>query len=253
MNLHRLHNTLKTGESRQNRDDFYFKLNDHTVINTIPAVHILHGQMSQKIMDDVYTYMDSVNDNSADSSLIANISGDQSYMDTGNPLLVAYRDQLMDSCMDYIKLHHVSHPGRTTQYGLQQGYDMSNKKLTVTGSWSVKMTPDGDFNPLHHHETVSRSGLATICYVKVPSSIQESAKKGLKDGCLEFSWNKQIGPEDLFYCRHDTSIVPYVGDYYIFPKWLNHIAYPYRSKALHTPLETRWSIQTNFDIEDINA
>lgn len=240
-----IHNETQIGEMKMGRDEIYFKMRDNVVINTVPALHVLNGVMSQEIVDDVYKYMDSVNDNSASTSLIANISGDQSNMDTEHPLLKGYMNQLYESCGDYIKLHHRNTPITTNQHGLDHASDFANKKLELVSCWSVKMNPNGDYNPLHHHETKSRNGLATICYIKVPESIPRGVGKGLNDGCLQFSWNAQTGPEDMFSTKSDAMVCPQVGHYFIFPKWLNHMVWPYVGH------EQRWSIQANFDIAEV--
>lgn len=219
--MENLIDVLSVGNRYLNATDHYFKLNDTTVINTIPNVHILHSRMSDSIVSDVANYMDTVNNNSADKDLVANISGDQSEMDLNNPLMHKYRDKLLKSAQDYIKIH-------------------TNEIYTVgvQASWSVKMN-SGDFNPIHKHDVDTPSGLATICYIKVPKNINNS----LKDGCLDFTWNRETADRwDMFEQRESTTVLPVVGDYYVFPKWLNHTVYPYRGD------EDRWSIQSNLFI-----
>ncbi len=243
--MERMIDTLEVGEVHNTGDDFYFKLNDHTVINTIPAVHILQGKMSKEIMDNVYEYLDTINDNSANPTLVANISGDQSTVNVKHPLMQGYMRQLHQSAVDFHNLH--PHP--------QLEFTKSpERRIEVSHSWSVKMN-GGDYNPRHYHQTRnSVTGIATVCYVKVPESIQTdvdaSNKKVYKtgnstytrnEGCLDFSWNRQSMMDD-YRSRDTTTVVPHVGDYYIFPKWLYHTVYPY------TGSEQRWSVQTNFNV-----
>ena len=219
--MQRLINVLENEKSYLEGDDFYHKLNSHTVINTIPCVHILHGQMDAKIVGDVAKYMDTINDNSANNDLVANITGDQSNMNLFDDLLNGYRDQLVKSCCDYVEIH-----------------TNIEREIVPCGCWSVKMNA-GDFNPVHKHESPSSSGIATIFYVKVPNNLNAN----LKDGCLDFSWIRQTPDvKDIFYPRDTTTVMPQVGDYYVFPKWLNHCVYPMKGN------QPRWSLQTNFDI-----
>ena len=65
----------------------------------------------------------------------------------------------------------------------------------------------------------------------------------MTDGLLQFNWhNQNTGWEDDYCPTIRDLIIPVVGDYYVFPKWLSHTVYPYRGT------EQRWSVQTNFDV-----
>ena len=156
-----------------------------------------------------------------------------------------YIEQLKQSCMDYVNIHNQLSMEHTSS---------PERHIEVDTCWSVKMNP-GDFNPHHLHQThASYSGIATVFYVKVPdwihTNLYDSIKKTekeenpiyeKKDGCLDFLWNNQQSLDD-FRARDNTTVVPRVGDYYVFPKWLYHTVYPFRGT------EQRWSVQTNFNI-----
>jgi len=49
----------------------------------------------------------------------------------------------------------------------------------------------------------------------------------------------------MFSTKSDAMVCPQVGHYFIFPKWLNHMVWPYVGH------EQRWSIQANFDIAEV--
>jgi len=237
---------LAVGARHTAGDDHYYKIDDHTVINTIPALHILHGKATKEMVDNVYQYLDETNNNKADSSLVANISGDQSNLNVEHPLMKPYIERLFQSCVDYVNIYSES---------LQREFTNSpERRIEIDTCWSVKMNP-GDFNPHHLHQTANAySGLATVFYVKVPDWIYENMHDGMKkseqeqnpqyqrmDGCLEFFWNNQQTLDD-FHARDKTAVIPRVGDYYVFPKWLYHTVYPFGGT------EQRWSVQTNFNV-----
>jgi hypothetical protein len=223
----------------QDTDHYYncvfTKVHDNVGIYSIPAVNALTGTMSQDIVDDVNNYLEDVNDNSANPTLAANISGDQSFLDINHPLMKGYCEQILKSAQVY---QNFLNTNKTNNYIAIP---------TFQSCWSVKMN-SGDYNPKHRHEVSSLEGFASIFYTKVPEQISIDFNKSYssdykkssftrKDGCLEFFWDN-ISPSTI----DSQTIVPNVGDYYIFPIWLLHSVNPYRGDG------QRWSVQSNFDL-----
>ena len=86
--------------------------------------------------------------------------------------------------------------------------------------WAVSQWA-GDFNPIHIHD----SNLSGVCFLKIPPKFEEEYAKEDHHptaGCLEF-----IGSVP----RHSFLAKPEVGDFYIFPSWLTHQVYPFRSEG----------------------
>lgn len=215
--------------------------NNSQVIQSFPAVSILKGVLPTAIVDNMYKYLENVNNNGADRQLVATISGDQSHLDVKHPLMIDFFNILLKGCFTYQNFM-----GREIH-----DVDSRHRTVILDSCWSVKMNQN-DYNPLHVHGTDSRSGLATICYIKVPEHIRHNALKPLdsvttgksiRDGLLQFNWQSQnTSAEDDYYPEDQELIIPVVGEYYIFPKWLSHTVYPYRGA------EQRWSVQTNFNV-----
>ena len=97
----------------------------------------------------------------------------------------------------------------------------------IKSAWFVRSFA-GDYNPVHMHPdaVISCAG-----FLKVPDweEEQELDKKdhyGLTHGCLSFLFG------DLSALSSATYVVrPKVGDLYLFPGWLQHTVYPFRSKG----------------------
>ena len=90
--------------------------------------------------------------------------------------------------------------------------------------WAVSQVA-GDFNPMHIHD----SNLSGVCFLKVPPGYEEEYKKEDHHptaGCLEF-----LGSIPNHFARHSFLVKPEVGDFYIFPSWLTHQVYPFRSEG----------------------
>jgi len=92
--------------------------------------------------------------------------------------------------------------------------------LTV---WCVSQW-GGDFNPLHIHS----GDLSGVLYLKVPEGLEEEYKNEDHHpavGDIEF-----ITGTPQAFSRNSVKTSPKVGDLYVFPAWLHHTAYPFRTK-----------------------
>jgi len=83
----------------------------------------------------------------------------------------------------------------------------------------------GDFNPVHIHD----ANLSGVAFLKIPPGFD--AEYAAEDhhptaGCLEF-----LGSMPNHFARHSYIVKPAVGDFYLFPSWLTHQVYPFRSEG----------------------
>ena len=99
-------------------------------------------------------------------------------------------------------------------------------KIGVASGWYVRSF-DGDFNPAHFHTGCQ---ISTIGFLKLPDDMEEYWKEEDKDhnpfgGYTDFRYGT-IGLK----CANNMKVKPKVGDFYMFPSWLDHLVYPFRSK-----------------------
>ena len=99
-------------------------------------------------------------------------------------------------------------------------------KVGIASGWYIRSF-DGDFNPLHFHNNCQISSLG---FLKLPDDIEEYWKEEDKDhspygGYTDFRY----GTSGLN-CINNMKVKPKVGDFYMFPHWLDHQVYPFRSK-----------------------
>jgi len=83
----------------------------------------------------------------------------------------------------------------------------------------------GDFNPMHIHD----SNLSGVAFLKIPPKFEEEYKSEDHHptaGCLEF-----LGSMPNHFANHSYLVKPEVGDFYLFPSWLTHQVYPFRSEG----------------------
>ena len=99
-------------------------------------------------------------------------------------------------------------------------------KIGIASGWFVRQY-DGDFNPQHFHTGCQ---ISTIGFLKLPDDIDAYWKEEDKDhnpfgGYTDFRYGT-IGLN----CPNNMKIKPKVGEFYMFPNWLDHQVYPFRSK-----------------------
>ena len=110
-----------------------------------------------------------------------------------------------------------SPPGTTN---VDRRYITGCQILTV---WCVSQWA-GDFNPLHIHS----GDLSGVLYLKVPEGLEEEYKNEDHHpavGDIEF-----ITGAPQAFSRNSVKTSPRVGELFVFPAWLHHTAYPFRTK-----------------------
>ena len=105
---------------------------------------------------------------------------------------------------------------------------ITKSNINFAASWYVR-TFNGDFNPAHYHTDCH---LSCAGYLKLPEGMHEEWKKEDTEthyssaGSIEM----QYGQFQLF-SVNAVKMRPQVGDYYIFPWWMYHMVYPFRTKG----------------------
>jgi len=115
-----------------------------------------------------------------------------------------------------------------------KGWILPNLKMK--SSW-VNYMKAGEFNPPHTHKADNESCLLScVLYLNIPEDMSEEKhiSNSAPPGSIEFMYGQ---PQD--YNTSSMSFAPKVGDFYIFPGWLIHCVYPFKSNG------TRISISAN--------
>lgn len=114
---------------------------------------------------------------------------------------------------------------KSYQQAANHHYNLNfTKPIKMKTAW-VNYMKESEFNPPHDHS----GDLSCVLYLKVPKDIEQNNKNHISNspnpGCLYFKYG-----ERLKFNLHETYIIPKVGDFYIFPAWLNHTVFPFKSK-----------------------
>ena len=95
-------------------------------------------------------------------------------------------------------------------------------KIKIKNFWVVRQFND-EYNPIHFHD----GHISGVGYLKIPKFISKNKKKYIQtDGSIDFiNGNKMLLSECIF--NHQ----PKVGDMILFPHYLMHTAYPFKTKG----------------------
>jgi uncharacterized protein (TIGR02466 family) len=94
-------------------------------------------------------------------------------------------------------------------------------KIKIKNFWVVRQF-NNEYNPIHFHD----GHISGVGYLKIPKFIFKNRKKTNIDGSIDFiNGNKMLLSESIY--NHQ----PKVGDMILFPHYLMHTAYPFKSNG----------------------
>lgn len=97
----------------------------------------------------------------------------------------------------------------------------NTSKVNIKNFWVVRQYKN-EYNPIHFHD----GHISGVGYLKIPPFRSSSKKLVKTDGSIDFiSGNKMLLSESI----HNHQ--PKTGDVILFPHYLMHTAYPFKSKG----------------------
>ena len=95
------------------------------------------------------------------------------------------------------------------------------KKIRIKNFWIVRQF-NNEYNPIHYHD----GHISGVGYLKIPKFVSKSNKKSKIDGTIDFINGNKMFLSDCIY-NHQ----PKEGDVILFPHYLMHTAYPFKSSG----------------------
>ena len=94
-------------------------------------------------------------------------------------------------------------------------------KIKIKNFWVVRQF-NNEYNPIHFHD----GHISGVGYLKIPKFVLKNRKETNIDGSIDFiNGNKMLLSESIY--NHQ----PKVGDMILFPHYLMHTAYPFKSNG----------------------
>ena len=132
---------------------------------------------------------------------------------------------MKSACVDYLK----ESIKNNTAYGWKKiaGDAVPTiDNIHMAHSWVVSQYA-GEYNPWHHHS----GDFSSVIFLKLPPKMNEEIKEDWKDhypanGLIEFMFGENQG-----FRSDNLKFKPKVGKLLMFPSWLRHFVYPFKSEG----------------------
>lgn len=123
---------------------------------------------------------------------------------------------------------------------------------------------EGDYNPVHYHDTISPIGLSSFTFINTPDCIKNNNKQQSTRGHLSGNKTSRLDGRTVLHWGYSYSgakyinnlessqmetIYPEEGVTYLFPCWMAHQVYPFKGKGKRITMGTNISIWNNADWE----
>lgn len=114
-----------------------------------------------------------------------------------------------------------------SDYERTEELEAKKLRIEIKEGWINDMVA-GDYNPAHFHQGCLYS---SVGFLRVPPGYEAefAADKARQNtaGCLQFIDSRSaVGAKNLF------TVKPVVGDFYLWPSWMLHSVYPFRSPGV---------------------
>ncbi|WP_347302105.1 putative 2OG-Fe(II) oxygenase [Croceibacterium sp. TMG7-5b_MA50] len=107
--------------------------------------------------------------------------------------------------------------------------ELKNTRLSIEikEAWINDMVA-GDYNPVHYHQGCVFSSVGFLALPEdYPAEFEADKARQNTAGCLQFIDSRTaVGVRNLF------TVKPAVGDFYLWPSWMLHCVYPFRSSGI---------------------
>jgi len=132
---------------------------------------------------------------------------------------------MKSACVDYLKESIKNHTAYSWKK-LAGNATPTLDNIHLTHSWVVSQYA-GEYNPWHHHS----GDFSAVIYLKLPPKMNEEIKEDWKDhypanGLIEFMFGENQG-----FRSDNLKFKPEVGKLLMFPSWLKHFVYPFKSEG----------------------
>ena len=132
---------------------------------------------------------------------------------------------MKSACVDYLKESIKNHTAYSWKK-LAGNAIPTLDNIHLTHSWVVSQYA-GEYNPWHHHS----GDFSSVIYLKLPPNMHKEIEEDFEDhypanGLIEFMFGENQG-----FRSDNLKFKPEVGKLLMFPSWLKHFVYPFKSKG----------------------
>ena len=127
------------------------------------------------------------------------------------------------ACVDYLK-ESIKEGNHHSWKKIAGDMTPTADNIHLTHSWVVSQYA-GEYNPWHHHN----GDFSAVIYLKLPPNMHKEIEEDFEDhypanGLIEFMFG-----ENQNFRSDNLKFKPEVGKLIVFPSWLRHFVYPFKS------------------------
>ncbi len=183
---------------------------------------LLHTSLPDKVVQELIQLTDLITkDEKYRESGSKNLAGEIEDEWTIDPILltnISFKNYIKQLCWEYLKVLVSQHPKRHSFHSLSDRIE----NIEITSSW-FNNQKDNEYNPVHFHSGT----FSGVLYLKIPEYLP-ARKNDYQDGSICFVGNTSSSDDQ--FTSSTFSILPKVGDIFLFPSSLRHQVYPFRTK-----------------------
>ena len=135
--------------------------------------------------------------------------------------LVGQVQQEIELKKNFIKKNLKNFISKSINQYLKKSLNKKSKNIKIKNLWVVRQFKN-EYNPVHFHD----GNVSGVGYLKIPSNLTKSKKKIKTNGTIDFIYGSKSFLNDSIF-NHK----PRVGDLILFPNYLMHTAYPFKSNG----------------------
>ena len=133
--------------------------------------------------------------------------------------LVGQVEQEIQLRNKFIKKYLKDFISKSVNKYLKKNINNKSKNIKIKNLWVVRQFKN-DYNPVHFHD----GDVSGVGYLKIPNNLTKGNKKVKTNGTIDF-----IHGSKSFLNNSIFNHKPKVGDLILFPNYLMHTAYPFKS------------------------
>ena len=135
--------------------------------------------------------------------------------------LVGQVKQEFQLSKNFINKHLIRFINNSVKTYIKKSSNRNAKKISLKNLWIVRQFKN-EYNPIHFHS----GDISGVGYLNIPKNITQGNKKLKTNGTIDFiHGSKSFLNNSIFNHR------PKVGDLILFPNYLMHTAYPFKSNG----------------------
>ena len=214
------------------------------------SIPVLHTTLPDILLDELIQLTDLIEKDKDRKSMNESLAGEiEEEWKIDNVLLtnISFKSYIIQLCWKYFNIISSQFYIKNNQVIPQE---LTFMKLTIENiqiidAW-FNNQKDNEYNPIHNHDGY----FSGVLYLKIPEYMP-SRKNEYQDGSICFVGNSSSS-DDLFTASL-FSILPKIGDIFLFPSTLTHQVYPFRTtdgkgirRSLSYNLDAKLKIQKRF-------